>query len=161
MLYQNEALNEIVALDRFKHLDLKDIDTVPVKIGTLATMLGLIVEYKEMPYGHSGCLDGNKVSLNPVYPNRRTRFTLAHEIAHYIYDENGNRFDDIAKYDEKNAQQEIRANQFAAKLLMPEKKFKEIYKKYNCSEWETSEFFGVSSSAVEYRAVNLGLLVNL
>ena len=162
MLYQNEALNEIVAVDRFKHLDLSEIDkTFPVPVGTLAILLGLNVEYGNLYAGHSGFLSGNTIVINEGYPATRNRFTLSHEICHYLYDGDSDRFDDANKYNKESIEKEIRANRFAANLLMPQKKFIEIYLGYDTNEWKTSDFFGVSSAAVQYRALNFGLSDNL
>jgi len=46
---------------------------------------------------------------------------------------------------------DINANQFAAELLMPEKKFIEIWKKETISG-QVAKFFGVSVEAVKIRA---------
>jgi Zn-dependent peptidase ImmA (M78 family) len=161
-LYQNEALNEIVAVDRFKHLDLSEIDkTFPVPVGTLASRLELNVEYSNLEARHSGFLSGDNIFLNEGYPAVRNRFTMSHKICHYLYDGDSDRFDDTNKYDKESIEKEIRANRFAANLLMPQKKFIEIYLGYDKNKWKTSDFFGVSSAAVQYRALNFGLSNNI
>ena len=54
---------------------------------------------------------------------------------------------------------EVRANKFAAELLMPTEKFIEIWKKTKNIE-EIATLFKVSAEAVKYRAVNvLGVIL--
>lgn len=63
------------------------------------------------------------------------------------------RYVDLADKEQQVAERE--ANWFAASLLMPEEKFKQIYKKGTVdAELE----FQVSTSAVNIRAQSLGLL---
>ncbi len=162
MLYQNEALNEIVAVDRFKHLDLSEIDrTFPVKLGSLCEALGIIAQYdNNLPAGHSGCLDGNRILFSPHYHPTRQKFTVAHEMAHFIFHGNGNRYDDREKYTPEERQREIEANNFAARLLMPKEEFIKKYNEYK-DDYPVAYYFDVSRIAVNIRAINLGLINNV
>lgn len=91
------------------------------------------------------------------------RFTIAHELAHYLfdYDENENcEFYNTYKTDEVQSDEEIRANKFAANLLMPEEEFKRQYNIFIHSEsfyQNMTEYFQVSKKAVARRIDELGL----
>lgn len=96
---------------------------------------------------------------------RRQKFTIAHEIGHYLIHYLGN----ISKNPQTTyrrtsvavgGHQEYEANVFAANLLMPENKFEKIYK--NCGQdlVIVAEKFGVSIAAAEVRARSLGLIGN-
>ena len=120
---------------------------------------------------HSGSILVDKdakfeIFISPFTSIERDRFTIAHELGHFfLHDPNvrekmGNneifratRYVDLDDKDQQVAERE--ANWFAASLLMPEEKFKQIYKKGTVdAELE----FQVSTSAVNIRAKSLGLL---
>jgi Zn-dependent peptidase ImmA (M78 family) len=94
----------------------------------------------------------------------RKRFTIAHELGHFIFHKD--RYaatgtsspDQIFFRNENNNLIERDANDFAADLLMPE----EIFKTYIDEGYNTidalADKFGLSTSAVKYRAYKLGFL---
>lgn len=113
-----------------------------------------------------------KIYINSTHSTKRQRFTFAHELGHYflhrnileekslLVDENKsylfrkNLYENISK---EMQEIEEEANEFAWNLLMPEDKFKELFKQ---TEWNTlvlSEAFDVSIPAVEYRSYKLKL----
>lgn len=121
----------------------------------LSGLIGIDLEYEEK-FGTDKVI---AVNSNDNYGHKR--FTIAHEIAHYIFD-----FDEknqISYYDtyytneHSNTPQEKRANYFAACLLMPEKEFTKKYKEYHDenSLLETTkklaDVFKVSPEAVRRR----------
>jgi len=63
-------------------------DEIPVKIGELARQLGLIVKVSTLDVGISGLIEpfegAFKIIVNKHEPSYRRRFTLAHEVAHYL-----------------------------------------------------------------------------
>ncbi|MEB3437923.1 ImmA/IrrE family metallo-endopeptidase [Pseudomonas sp. A2] len=88
----------------------------------------------------------------------RNRFTLAHELGHVL----------LGHVNEHNTQQrdttfgnynpiERAANTFAAELVMPEQRVRELFSGAT-SVQQMSEAFGVSNAAMSYRLKNLGLL---
>lgn len=108
-----------------------------------------------------------EILISPFTSIERDRFTIAHELGHLFlhYPKVRDAMDDNAIFratryiDPNDKEQQIaerEANWFAASLLMPEDKFKEIYsnKGYKQAEIE----FKVSSSAIRIRAQSLGLL---
>lgn len=97
------------------------------------------------------------------------RFALAHELAHYIFDYDER--DSLTYYstyrtdDNKDNQEEKRANFFAANILMPEEEFNstltECEQMFQKSKPDIVEFmskkFQVSPTAVMFRFGELGL----
>ena len=59
--------------------------------------------------------------------------------------------DEFSRIDHDMRARDINANQFAAELLMPEKKFIEIWQRKTTPE-QVAKFFGVSVDAVKIRA---------
>lgn len=88
----------------------------------------------------------------------RNRFTLAHELGHVL----------LGHVHEGNPQErdttfgnstpvERAANTFAAELVMPEQKVRELFQGAS-SVQQMSEAFGVSNAAMSFRLRNLGLV---
>lgn len=106
---------------------------------------------------------------------RRKRFTFAHELWHYFLHKEvligkGKVFVDTEKayvlfkqddvnVEESDKQQEAEANYFASELLMPEEVIKKAYEEIKSVDI-LSEIFMVSSKAMRYRLINLGLISN-
>lgn len=91
----------------------------------------------------------------------RQRFTLAHELGHYILGHGGGFRDNAAavvNFTNYN-QAEIDANAFAAELLMPKLMVNHLIEAQNIRNIEAlaSKFF-VSTAAMEYRLKKLGWL---
>jgi len=110
--------------------------------------------------------DNGKVTIyyNPNHHENRIRFTIAHELAHFLLghlNENHKAYRDFTNnftnltYDPK----EVEANKTAAKILMPEDKlYFLIYKKGITSIKELAKIMRVSEAAMLYRLKNLGWL---
>ena len=121
-------------------------------------------------------MNGNSMIVNPdnnsfkIYVSasdgkRRQKFTIAHEIGHYCihYLRNISKNPQTTYYRTSVAaggHQEYEANVFAANLLMPENKFKQIYENCGHDLAIVAEKFGVSIAAAEVRARSLGLINN-
>jgi Zn-dependent peptidase ImmA (M78 family) len=93
-------------------------------------------------------------------PSSRQRFTLAHELAHYLVDDL-----DPLYVDERGARTwsmaEMRANAFAAHLLMPEPGVRRVIEGTDDDAERAVRValtFGTSVSAAAYQLGNLGLL---
>lgn len=111
--------------------------------------------------------DTYSIYVNRKHPRNRRRFTIAHEIGHYIsFLNNGyskdelesqGGFEDIAisyRKDGKFSDSETEANLIAAELLMPKDKVEELMKQGLTPE-EMAELFYVSPSAMTIRLQNL------
>ncbi len=95
------------------------------------------------------------------------RFALAHELAHYLFDFNGD--ENLCYYNtyfpesESENEEEMRANCFAANLLMPEREFQKKFEQYKNNQSKAdivstlSRYFLVSPTAVLKRFKELGI----
>ena len=152
-------------------------NSFPFPLVAFAKDLDIQVCSAVMPNEMSGAIskENNKyiIYLNEAHNSNRMRFTLAHELAHYFndkdfLDQNG-QIEDLNKQTNKKlfrvesdcipkdkdmVQWDIKANKFAAELLMPEEKFIEVWKKLSSLE-EVAEYFKVSIEAAKIRASNL------
>lgn len=112
--------------------------------------------------------DSNKITCVHVEDNiGHKRFSLAHELAHYLFDFNES--ENLCYYNtyfpkkEEDSMEEERANKFAANLLMPEKEFLKKYKEYKKVNGkadtvnELGRYFVVSPTAVLRRFTELNI----
>jgi len=101
------------------------------------------------------------ILLNVADSANRKRFTVAHEIGHYVERAQDDEFEfaDLrgALASEGLDPHEIYANEFAACLLMPEHKVREMQKSGELPAQMALEF-RVSADAMTFRLKNLGLV---
>lgn len=90
------------------------------------------------------------IYVNSYEPYQRTRFTLAHELGHFMLHSNFGEKDITIHRSGENERTEWEANWFAAGFLMPRNEFIEEYKK-NKDTLYLSNRFNVSTSAITYR----------
>jgi len=90
-------------------------------------------------------------------PERRDRFTIAHELGHYFLHAKQGKVPGVAFRSLKYQRQEWEANWFAASLLMPAEEFMQAYERERDPSVLASAF-GVSVAAARVRieALNLG-----
>ncbi|UIL53975.1 ImmA/IrrE family metallo-endopeptidase [Pantoea agglomerans] len=100
------------------------------------------------------------IKFNPSDSAKRQRFTIAHELGHYMLG-HGHAFRDpsshfsMSYYD----QREVDANQFAAEVLMPEVAVKVLLKQRKITDVaELARLFDVSVNAMSYRLKKLGFM---
>lgn len=152
------------------------VSAVPVDVLAIARYLEIGVVAQPLEDAVSGMLivrSGRAaIGVNEEHHPHRQRFTIAHEIGHYLlHRETGNLFVDstLTFYrDDSSAdgvyQQEIEANAFAAALLMPAGILKkalddrEIDLYDERTVWKLASTFGVSQQALTIRLVKLGLV---
>jgi len=89
----------------------------------------------------------------------RTRFTIAHELAHVMlgHVREGRAPKRDTAFNNYQDPDEVAANAFAANLLMPEDLVRDLYRSAR-SVQDLAEAFGVSSAAMTYRLKNLGII---
>ena len=141
----------------------RNITVEPLDVAQLAQELGLVVRYEVLEDQISGKLaneDGQWiVTVNSLHHPHRQRFTIAHELAHFmLHTESQHCFEDTSFFRGKNSVEPIEkdANAYAAKLLMPKKAFDEYVQKCSNIVGNVAQHFQVSSLAVRYRAKDLG-----
>ena len=139
---------------------------LPVDPIDIAVQMG--VELNPNPFlDHSGHFrfDSNgapTIDYNNTESKNRQRFTIAHELGHYVNGDHDAPRDTSISFNQYNRDIcEVNANRFAAELLMPDNvvkyliNFEHIY-----SLDDLAKRFDVSTSAMHYRLVNLGLINN-
>ena len=156
-------------------LDRLGIEEVPIPIVAIMKSLNFQVVAGELKDEISGIIgidddlaknfkSSKVIAINNKDNVGHQRFTMAHELAHYLFD-----FDvsnQIVYYNTYNTfedenEEERRANYFAANLLMPEKKFKKefdnvvIKNNLYVTVEKLSQIFQVSGEAVRRRISEL------
>ena len=139
----------------------------PVKITPIARDLGLPV-YRVSEWGNnlSGMLkrdakapSGYSIFVNGHDNDRRKRFTIAHEIGHYILHENlikdGIVEDALLRAEGLSNAIEAQANAFAADLLMPWHLIRAQQEKGINGIEELADIFEVSRDAMSIRLLGL------
>ena len=160
-------------------LDRLGIEEVPIPIVAIMKSLNFQVVAGELKDEISGIIgidddlaknfkSSKVIAINNKDNVGHQRFTMAHELAHYLFD-----FDvsnQIVYYNTYNTfedenEEERRANYFAANLLMPEKKFNKefdnvvIKNNLYVTVEKLSQIFQVSGEAVRRRISELSLQV--
>lgn len=131
------------------------INEPPVDINKVALFLGFIVVPFDFPETISAVIkiEGTKkvIAVNKNHPEVRQRFSISHELGHYLSGhenfshDQGVLVDRDKKYLDPHHRQEEEADEFAAELLIPETMLKNdvfinkldaasLAKKYNVSE---------------------------
>lgn len=151
------------------------VKTAPVNIEAVIRQLGLEVETdSKLPENISGQIrrlpEGNyKISSTAREHSYRQRFTLAHELGHYVLHKSliGAGVDDNVKYRSTEVgnfyntaieqAHERQANSFAASILMPEALVRQEIENGLTDIVKLYNKFKVSKSAMSWRIKNLGL----
>lgn len=138
--------------------------SAPVDVEKLADALGMTVRRELLPNDISGKIQCEAkggpctITVNATHPDTRQRFTLAHEIAHYILhrDAIGDGIVDNGMYRSgKSEKIERQANQYAAEILMP---WNLVIKKYRSGKMTAADLareFEVSPAVAEIRLKEL------
>ncbi len=150
--------------------------TVPVRPERVARNCGIDIEYKAFTDDLSGVLvkhpEGAVIGVNESHSRVRRRFTIAHELGHFVLRHAGKVFIDKHSISRRDASSsfaadvhEIEANQFAASLLMPRELVFMALNSLYTDELSRDQIitalarmFEVSGKAMEYRLMNLGLI---
>lgn len=140
-----------------------DDGILPVVPACIAAQMGVAVlaDPKLVASGHyepKGFNDSPLITYNPTEPPVRQRFTIAHELAHFVLNHGARDRDTpdnftMAVHDQK----EVAANKFAVCLLIP-KSFVDAIVQVNMvrSLPKLAKIFGVSKVAMSYRLKELG-----
>lgn len=159
MIAQNHSENAIVAAYS---------ETVPVDLIGMIAELGLALEIaSDLPPSIAGKLvrdpaskAGYRIVVNGRDNPRRQRFTMAHEVAHYILHRDLLRGDliDDALYRSRalSDDYEAQADRFAAQILLPAGAVREAFRR-NKALAPLAKLFEVSDSALRIRLRELRL----
>jgi Zn-dependent peptidase ImmA (M78 family) len=149
--------------------------TLPIDIAAIVKRLGVGVRLQPMEESVSGMLvirDGRAtIGVNQSHHPNRQRFTLAHELGHYllhskrtqVFVDSSTMFFRDGLAAEGIDKVEIDANAFAAELLMPEGVLRDITRHQPLDAFDDRAIqslavkFGVSVRALTIRLTKLGL----
>ncbi|GHU96897.1 hypothetical protein FACS189483_01230 [Spirochaetia bacterium] len=166
-MYNSEIAKRVNRL-----LEEHNIENPPVPVDKLVSELGITLLTESLPEEISGILDlRNKpvIMINSEHFPNRKRFSLAHEIGHFILHKplgihvDKQTYFRSAKSAESLDEYETDANKFAAALLMPEEMVSRELERF--TDWLDSnedvidilaKKFEVSTTAMGYRLENLG-----
>lgn len=110
----------------------------------------------------SGKLENKKgiwiLTVNSNHPSVRQRYTLCHELGHYLNHRNSVKsFEDTVFFrSNQKSSMEYMADQFAAQLLMPENEITTLLSNGVNTVKEMAQKFDVSLDAMKYRLEQLG-----
>lgn len=153
----------------------RHIVQVPVNVQALAQELGVTVRYAYLDEDISGMLEKTSdddfiISVNATHPKTRQRFTIAHELGHYMLHRGlvGDGLDDDRAYRSTSAgryhntaigpQEERQANHFAANILMPRRMIERVQQGEGLnSPAALARMFGVSEHSM---CIRLGIEYN-
>ena len=158
-------------------LEKTNLLAAPVRIDLLARRLGLLVEPTEFGDDVSGVLvvskGSGKIGYNILHSPVRQRFSIAHELGHFVLHKNKMQlfidkgYAAVVFRNQRSSSGEIKmereANAFAAAILMPESLIKEemASREFDFADEsvlnDLAEIFEVSTQAMSYRLANLGL----
>lgn len=142
--------------------------SVPISVEEIAKHYHIQIR-KSPSNDFSGLLyrkeDNAFMAINSKESKVRQRFTIAHELGHFILHTNKITFVDFRDTPEQSnkSPKEREANQFAASLLMPKHLLERDVKALNVSSISEHEVFflaeryNVSKEAMTYRLLNLNL----
>lgn len=145
----------------------KYLGEIPVKLGSMAKELGIVVKRSPtLPRNVSGQITRLPTGVYEIKINRfesmtRQRFTLAHELAHFLLhrseiDKLGEIKDSILYRSCASETIEYEANRLATQIIMPDEAISERQKAIGNNIDESiidqlAEEFGVSKAAMEIR----------
>jgi len=154
-----------------------DSNELPVPIRKIAEQLGIKIHSYDLGENISGVLviknDQGTIGINPTEQPVRQRFTIAHELGHYVLHKNSNESIFIDKEykvlfrDQRSStgedKREQEANAFAASILMPKKLLVEQIQNHffdltdENAVKRLAKMFNVSVIAMTIRISNLSL----
>lgn len=142
------------------------ISGLPIDVAGAASALGLKIQYEQMTDEMSGYLErrGSEwvIGVNSFHSYVRQRFTLAHELAHFVlHRDDQDEFRDVifTRRSLHRDEREREADRFAAQLLMPETQLVADVESGVTNVNALAERYQVSGLAMKYRLQNLGYKV--
>ena len=142
-------------------LDSAGVSHEPVSLRDVVSALNLeLVGKTREPFTSEAALeplgDGRAIVLNGPDDSGRRRFTIAHEIGHFVlYPERCR--SERGGVDEAGRREEREADTFAAELLMPEHLVREAVREQGLDVARLADRFEVNRKAMQSRLRHLGL----
>ena len=135
----------------------------PISLRDVVNHLNLsLVERRREPFGSEAALvargDGHAIELRGSSGERRLRFTIAHEIGHFLLHPGRAMSERGGATNQSTARLEREADQFAAELLMPEHLVRQAVLDDGADVRRLADRFDVSTKAMSLRLRHLGLV---
>lgn len=137
----------------------------PVDVHAIAEYLGVDVIEEAMDDELSGYIEprqsGWLIGVNAYHHENRQRFTIAHELGHFLLHKPSQRHVDVTFARRSGGKDKIEseADKFAATLLMPEEEVRRAVSEGLTSLEKLASKFGVSVLAARFRVQSLGYSV--
>lgn len=144
-----------------KALISSDCMSLPIDIEKVAKKFELNVVEFDFADSISGVLkkDRNVIGINKKQPKVRQRFTIAHELGHFLLGHDIGKNEDVVDDDsEKPLHKEREANIFASQILMPEEALVNEIKKEKIDLKKLAGIFEVSEQAISIRLLESNLI---
>jgi predicted transcriptional regulator len=143
-------------------LDSAGISHEPVSLRDVVSALNLeLVKRTREPFTSEAALeplgDGRAIVLNGSGDSGRRRFTIAHEIGHFVLHPERCRPERGGAVNEAGRVEEREADAFAAELLMPENLVRDAIREQGLDVDRLADRFEVSRKAMQARLRHLGL----
>ena len=137
-------------------LDSAGISHEPVSLRDVVSALNLeLVGRTRKPFASEAALeplgDGRAIVLQGTADSGRRRFTIAHEIGHFVLHPERGAVDEAGRTEEREA------DAFAAELLMPEYLVREAVREQGLDDARLADRFEVGRKAMQARLRDLGL----
>ena len=134
----------------------------PISLRDVVSFLNLsLVERRREPFGSEAALvplgEGHAIELRGASSERRLRFTIAHEIGHFLLHQDRAVTERGGATNRATARFEHEADQFAAELLMPEHLVRQAVLEDGADARRLADRFDVSAQAMSLRLRRLGL----
>ena len=134
----------------------------PVSLRDVISALNLeLVQKTREPFTCEAALeplgDGHAIVLNGSGDERRRRFTIAHEIGHFVLHPSRQRSERGGLVNQSGRAVEREADAFAAELLMPEDLVRDAVREHGVDSKRLADRFEVSLQAMQTRLRRLGL----
>lgn len=155
------VVNVDAIIEQSKEKGFLDAD-LNIDIKQVAKLNEIEISYETMESSQSGYLkninDKWVIGVNIQHNPKRQRFTIAHELGHYfMHREKNLDFEDATFFRIDNSTSiEYAANEFAARLLMPEDRVRKAIDGGLKSLEKLADMFLVSTAAIKFRVVSLG-----
>ncbi|MCV7154340.1 ImmA/IrrE family metallo-endopeptidase [Mycolicibacterium pyrenivorans] len=133
----------------------------PVNVEGVAERMGVRIEFAYLRDGVSGMIRSRPPEVPVIYVDAteneaRQRFTIAHELGHYVERINQGQ-EDFAFIDERGTKYDLHefyADEFAGNLLMPADEIARMQRR-GMTNLELAAYFGVSPAALNMRLKRL------
>lgn len=162
-LYNKEIIAQITHT-LLTDFNVFQINTNVVKLANLLHMNVIPATFKDDSIAGLLKFENGQVNIyvNEYQSVNRQRFTIAHEIGHFILHKDfikGQKINAFYRKDFDNFSDPIeqQANLFAANLLMPEKVIKNLWETYKSTSY-LANILKVSEQAVNIRLITLGVI---